>query len=160
MAVALLLAVTIFYAGYNLFVKVSGTFIPATTTSTVVATICLQLAALFTSSLFLVFQTIKGGHIFSLSPGAYFWAVAAGICIGAAEIGYFYLFGGVGLEKPMEAKVAIPTIVIGTVVITTIVSAAVFGERFGLPQAAGAFLIVIGILFFFSDASASSLQPY
>lgn len=152
MAIALLLAVTVLYAGYNLFVKVSGTFVPATTTSTVLATICLQLAALLTSCLFLAMQVNKGGHVFTLSSGAYLWAIAAGICIGAAEIGYFFLFGGVGLDKPMAATVAIPTIVAGTVVITALVSALAFGETFGWPQFAGTLLIAAGILVFYHGA--------
>ena len=45
----LLLTVTTLYAGYNLLVKVSGGFVPAEATTTIFATICLQLAALATS---------------------------------------------------------------------------------------------------------------
>jgi hypothetical protein len=38
----------------------------------------------------------------------------AGLCIGGAEIGYLYLFGGIGISKPMPANIAIPVIVSGT----------------------------------------------
>ncbi len=45
----LLAAVTALYAGYNLFVKLSGAQIPAEATTTVLAAISIQLAALSTS---------------------------------------------------------------------------------------------------------------
>ena len=109
----LLAAVTLLYAGYNLFVKFSGEHVPATTTSTVVATICLQVAALAASVVFLSVQMFRGGHTFNLSASSYGWAIAAGLCIGCAEIGYFYLFSGVGSEKAMPASVVIPTVVSG-----------------------------------------------
>lgn len=146
----LLAAVTILYAGYNLFIKVSGGHVPASATTTVMATICLQLAALLTSVLFAGFLASRGAQVFSLSPGAYLWAAVAGVCIGGAEIGYLYLFGGVGLAKPMAASVAIPTIVSGTVVITLLISVAVFREAVGWHQLLGSVLIVLGIVLFFA----------
>ena len=51
-SVTLLLAITVLYAGYNLLVKVSSSHVPASATSTVLATICLQLAALAASVVF------------------------------------------------------------------------------------------------------------
>jgi drug/metabolite transporter (DMT)-like permease len=143
--IALLVAVTILYAGYNLLIKVSGTYVPDAATTTILATICLQLAALLTSALFLGFLAFRGGQVFSLSPGSYVWAGLAGICIGGAEIGYLYLFGGVGLAKPMAAAVAIPTIVSGTIVIALLFSSLVLEERLGWNQILGCFLIVLGI---------------
>src|SRR5215469_3151113 len=143
--IALLAAVTIFYAGYNLLIKVSGSYVPAAATTTVLATISLQLAALLTSSIFLGVLALRGGQVFSLSPGSYLWAALAGLCIGAAEIGYFYLFGGVGLARPMTATVAIPTIVSGTIVIALLFSAVALGERIGWNQILGSVLIVLGI---------------
>ena len=152
MAAAMLLAaVTLLYAGYNLLVKLSGAHVPASATTTVLATVCLQAAALSTSLLFLGFLAIQGGHVFTLAPRAYVWAVLAGICIGAAEIGYFYLFGGVGLDRPMRAGAAIPVIVAGTVVIATVVSAAVFGEAFGWRQWTGAALVAAGVVLIFLE---------
>ena len=108
-AAMLLAAVTLLYAGYNLLIKLSGAHVPASATTTVLATVCLQLAALSTSVLFLGFLAAQGGHVFSLAPRVYFWAVLAGLCVGVAEIGYFYLFGGIGLDRPMRAGVAIPS---------------------------------------------------
>ncbi len=46
----LLVTVTTLYAGYNLLIKVSVSHVPAAATSTIVATICLQVAALPASS--------------------------------------------------------------------------------------------------------------
>ena len=145
LGIALLVAVTILYAGYNLLIKISGTHVPASATTTILATIAVQVAALLTSMLFLGLLSFRGGQVFSLSPAAYLWAVLAGLCIGAAEIGYFYLFGGVGLVQPMAAAVAIPTIVSGTIVIALLFSALVLGEKIAWNQILGGTLIVLGI---------------
>ena len=45
----LLLLITLMYAGYNLFVKVSGDHAAGTVTTTILATISLQTAALVVS---------------------------------------------------------------------------------------------------------------
>ena len=103
----LLITATVLYAGYNLFIKVSGSHVPPEATTIVVGTICLQLAALTTSIVFASILLVRGGHVFQLSLGTYVWATAAGLCIGGAEIAYFYLFGGIGVEKPMAASRAI-----------------------------------------------------
>ncbi len=92
----LLIAITALYAGYNLLVKVSSTCVPESATSTVLATICLQLAALAASSTFVLVLLARGGQVLKLSPTAYAWAAGAGLCVGFAEIGYFYLFRGIG----------------------------------------------------------------
>jgi len=143
--IALLVAVTILYAGYNVLIKVSGAYVPAAATTTILATISLQVAALLTSVLFLGFLSLRGGQVITLSPAAYLWAALAGLCIGSAEIGYFYLFGGVGLAAPMGATVAIPTIVSGTIVIALLFSGLVLGEPITWNQIAGSILIVLGI---------------
>lgn len=148
----LLAAVTVLYAGYNLFVKLSGAQVPAEATTTVLAAISIQLAALATSGVFLSILMVRGGQVLSLSNGTYFWAAVAGICIGGAEICYLYLFGGVGLSKPMDASVAIPTIVSGTIVITLLFSYFVLEETISWNQMLGSLLIVGGIIMFFVKA--------
>lgn len=154
-AIALLVVVTILYAGYNLAIKLSGTYLPATATTTILGTILLQLMALSTSGLFLGFLALRGGQVFSLSSRAYLWAALAGLCAGAGEIAYFYLLGGVGFARPMAASVAIPTVVSGTIVIALVVSACFLGERVAWNQILGGVLIVLGIaaLFFRSAGS-------
>ena len=157
MSGALLLAiVTFLYAGYNIFVKLSGGHVPVSATTSVLATICLQLAALVVSLAFLGVLTFRGGHVFSLSPAAYSWAIVAGLCIGAAEIGYFYLFGGIGGSEPMRANVAIPAIVSGTIVIALVLSVLVLRETVDRMQLFGAALIVLGIVvLFLNDTSGA-----
>ena len=88
----LLVTVTVLYAGYNILIKVSASHVPAAATSTITATICLQIAALMTSLVYMSVIMIRGGQVLQLSWGSYLWAAAAGLCIGGAEIAYFYLF--------------------------------------------------------------------
>ena len=147
--ILLLSAITVLYAGYNLLVKVSSNYIPASATSTVLATICLQIAALAASGTFALLLLARGGHVLKLSAAAYAWAAGAGLCIGLAEIGYFYLFRGVG-GGPVAASVAVPVIVTGTVVLTMLLSAFALRESLGAMQVAGTVVVVIGIAMIFS----------
>ncbi len=155
-AIILLTAVTLLYAGYNLFVKLSGEHVPLDATTTIFATVCIQLAALTTSGLFWLYLMTRGDQVFALSSGSYFWAIVAGICIGGAEIGYLYLFGGVGLSKPMAASVAIPTIVSGTIVIAMLFSFLVLNEAISFTQILGACFIVGGIILMFIKGSGAA----
>ncbi len=156
MAVAVLCLVTVLYAGYNLFIKVSGGHVPVTATTTLLATICVQVAALSASALFAGLLLAQGGHSFRLSSSTYLFALAAGLCIGGAEIGYFYLFGNVGGIKPMAANVAIPAIVIGTIVITMLVAHFLLREVLSLWQVAGIVLVVGGIVLLFIGGRGGS----
>ena len=142
----LLITVTVLYAGYNLFIKASGAHVPEVATTTIAATILLQLAALATSLVFMSVLLVRGGHVMQLSLGAYAWAVVAGLCIGGAEIAYFYLFAGIGTGKPMAANVAIPAIVCGTTVITMAAGYFFFKETLSLVQMIGVACVVFGIL--------------
>jgi drug/metabolite transporter (DMT)-like permease len=154
-AIILLVTVTVLYAGYNLCIKISGTHIPDTATTTILATLLLQTAALITSSLFYSYLAVTGGYTFTLTNSAYLWAILAGICIGAAEIGYLYLFGGVGLSKPMDASVAIPSIVAGTIVIALLFSVFFLKESLAWNQVIGSALILCGIAVFFFRQSVA-----
>lgn len=142
----LLVTVTVLYAGYNLLIKVSASYVPAAATSTIVATICLQIAALTTSIIFVSVAMARGGQVLQLTWGAYIWAAAAGLCIGGAEITYFYLFGSIGTLKPMAANVVIPTVVSGTVVVTVVAAYFIFRESLGPVQFAGVGCIILGML--------------
>ncbi len=156
MAVFLLTLVTLAYAGYNLLIKVSGGHAAEGATTTIVATLCLQAGAVLASTSFFAFLLVQGGHSFRLTTPAYAWAFAAGLCIGMAEVGYFYLFGGVAGIRPMAASVVVPTVVTGTVVITLLVSWLVLRETLGLAQVLGAALIVGGILVMFLGPRATA----
>ncbi len=142
----LLVTVTTLYAGYNLLIKVSVSHVPVAATSTIVATICLQTAALMTSVVFVSVAMIRGGQVLQLTSAAYIWAAAAGLCIGGAEIAYFYLFRGIGSSSPMAANVVIPTVVSGTIVITAIAAYFIFRESLAPIQLAGVGCILFGVL--------------
>lgn len=145
-SLALLAAITVLYAGYNVLVKVSGAHVPAFATTTILATICLQVAALIVSVIFLIILSLRGGHTFQLSKNAYLWAVVAGLCIGLAEIGYFYLFSGVAGFKPMAASRAVPVIVSGTILLAMLFSVFGLKENIGWSQVLGGLFIVCGIV--------------
>ena len=151
----LLSAITVLYAGYNLLIKISSNHVPEVATSTILATICLQVAALVASLVFMGMLLIRGGQVLSLSLSAYLWAAGAGLCIGLAEIGYFYLFRGVGGTAPIAANVAIPAIVTGTVVITILLSAMVLKETLAPIQIGGTVVVIVGIAMIFSGGFAS-----
>ena len=155
----LLLGITSLYAGYNLLVKVSSGHVPAAATSPILATIALQSAALAVSALFAVGLVLRGGHVLAVSPSALAWAVAAGLCIGAAEIGYFYLFRGVGGAEPMAANVVIPIVVSGAIVLTLLVSWLVLREPFTWVRLAGAVLVVTGVVALFADSARGAPAP-
>ena len=153
--ILLLTAITALYAGYNLLVKVSSNHVPESATTTVLATICLQLAALAASGTFALVLLARGGQVLKLSTTAYVWAAVAGLCIGLAEIGYFYLFFGVGGTGPVAANVAVPVIVTGTVVLTMLLSFFALRESLGAMQIAGTVVVVIGIAMIFSNGFRS-----
>ena len=149
-ALILLALVTLLYAGYNLFVKVSSDHVPDGVTSTVLATICLQFSALLLSTIFAVYLLRQGNQELQLNTPTYGWAVAAGLCIGAAEIGYFYLFGTFVYAKSIPANIVIPTVVSGTVVITLLVSYFIFGELMSPIRLFGAILAIVGIVIIYA----------
>ena len=143
-SIALLIAVTLCYASYNLFVKASGNQV-AHGTSPILATISLQLAALGVSCVYLMFF-LRGGVAVSIPGRALAMAVAAGLCIGLAEVLYFYLFRGFAGEKPVSAGSAIPFVVGGTIAITVLVSLFVFHESMGPMQWLGVGLAFAGMM--------------
>ena len=145
----LLLTVTFLYAGYNLLIKVSSNYVPAETTSTILATITLQVAALTISCIFAVGLLIRGASTLTLTTPALLWAAAAGLCIGTAEIGYFYLFRGSLGSAPVNANLAIPVIVGGTILVTIVVSWLLLREPMTWMKFFGAILIVIGVVMMF-----------
>lgn len=147
----LLSVVTVLYTGYNLFVKVSGGHASGIATTTIIATITVQVAALTTSTIFAIFLLLRGGQVFSLPSASYGWAALAGLCIGGAEIGYLYLFSALGSRQAMEASVAIPVVVCGTVLISILASSLFFQEQIGIRQLLGAGLLSAGIIFMFAS---------
>ncbi len=159
LSLVILLSVTALYAGYNLLVKVSSGYVPAAATTPILATMSLQAAALAVSVAFAAGLALQGGHVLAVTRAAVVWAVAAGLCIGAAEVGYFYLFRGVGGAEPMAANVAIPVIVSGAIVLTVIVSWLVFREPFTWTRLLGATLVACGVVVLFADSARAAPGP-
>lgn len=137
--------VTLCYAAYNLLVKVSSGHAGSATTPPVLATITLQLSALTLSSIYLVYLLHKGQPV-AISPRAFPWAIAAGLCIGMAEVLYFVLFRGVAGEPVISASRAIPIIVGGTIAITVVVAGLALGERLSVIQWCGVGMTIAGML--------------
>ncbi|MFP6740010.1 MAG: hypothetical protein VCD33_00030 [Alphaproteobacteria bacterium] len=154
--ILLLITVTTLYAGYNLLIKVSAAHVPETATTTIAATLCLQVAALTTSLVFLAIAMARGGLVMQLNSSAYLWAAVAGLCIGGAEITYFYLFGGLAGAKPMAANVVIPTVVCGTIAITVVVSYFAFGEKMASLQMVGVGCIMAGMALLYLGKSTTT----
>ncbi len=154
--ILLLITVTTLYAGYNLLIKVSAAHVPETATTTIAATLCLQVAALTTSLVFVAVAMVRGGQVMQLNSSAYLWAAVAGLCIGGAEIAYFYLFGGMSGVKPMAANVVIPTVVCGTIAITVVASYFAFGEKLAPVQMAGVGCIMAGIALLYLGKSTAT----
>ena len=152
----LLISVTLLYSGYNLLIKVSASHVPEAATTTIQATICLQLAALATSLVFFSFSAIRAGQVFQLTWGAYGWAAADGLCIGAAEIAYFYVFSGIISGPSMAANVVIPTVVSGTVVITVLATYVLFKETLSPAQLIGVACIILGLILLHSSGGIAS----
>ena len=145
LTIFLIAFVTVAYAGYNLFIKVATDHLPATTTSTVLATLSMQVMTLIPTLGLLAVLSIQGGHDFKLNSGTVKWAMIAGLCIGSAEVAYYYLFSGLGGGRTMPANVVIPIVVCGTVAITAIVSFFIFRESFSWPQILGSALVIGGV---------------
>ncbi len=150
----ILLLTAFLYAGYNIFIKISGNHVPAGSESIILAIIALQFAALTTSTIYALYSVSTGVTLSGLPLQTFFWAVVAGICIAGAEICYLYLFGIGGADgQKLSANVVVPFVVGGTIVIATLVSAFVFHERFGAPQIIGTALAITGISLLFVDGS-------
>lgn len=146
MTIFLLALVTATYAGYNLFIKIAADHLPATTTSTVLATLSMQVMTFVPTLCLFGILYAQGGHVFKINSTVMMWAMIAGLCIGSAEVAYYYLFSGLGGGKPMPANVVVPTVVCGTVVITAVVSYFAFRESFSWPQMLGSALVIGGVI--------------
>ena len=73
----------------------------------------------------------------------------AGISIGIAEIGYFVLFNPTNPNGALNANVAIPIVLGGTILITMLLSFFYFEETYNLNKIIGTLFIIIGIYLIF-----------
>lgn len=140
-----ILLIIFFYSGYNLFIKLSSDQTSIGNNNILSATLILQFTALITTlslSSKLIFSTDK---FFILSFKSYTYAILGGICIAAAEIGYFYIFSNKNSSSSLNASSAIPIVIGGTICITFIFSYLFLNEKIYLQNSIGVFLILIGI---------------
>ena len=68
-----------------------------------------------------------------------------GISIKIAEIGYFVLFNPTNTNGALNANVAIPIVLGGTILITMFLSFYYFKESYNLNKIIGTLFIIIGI---------------
>ncbi len=139
------LLIMLCYSGYNLLIKVSMSHAGSSIVSPILATICLQISALGVSMVYLMTASRTTASFSDLPIAAYVWAIGAGICIGIAEILYFYLFRGFAGEPPIQASTAIPMVIGGTILITIMVSVFLFREALNPAQWLGVALAFAGM---------------
>ncbi len=154
-SIGLLVLTTLLYTGYNLLVRQSASFVPSTT-STITATIALQVSALAVSTVFLLLLKTTSNAALALPAGAYGWAAIAGLCIGAAEICYFYLYTGIAGEPPLSVGVVMPVIIAGSVLLGLFAAWRLFAEPMGWLQLCGGVLIAGGIALLFAGAESNA----
>ena len=140
----LIIFITISYAGYNLFIKLSGSQ-NLNNSNSIAATLFLQLFALSVTLIFSLYLYSKGEKIFVLPSKSYIYAIFAGISIGFAEIGYFYIFNESNPSGASKANTSIPIILGGTILISMFFSFFIFRESFNLQKILGTFFIIFGI---------------
>ena len=145
----LLITVTLAYAGYNLFIKLASAQ-NINNNNGIAATLCLQIFALIVTSVFSIYLSSLGEHIFVLPSKTYLYAVFGGISIGIAEIGYFYLFNASNTDGALNANTAIPIILGGTILLTMIFSFYILKESFNYHKIIGTMFIIIGIYLIFN----------
>ena len=69
----------------------------------------------------------------------------AGISIGIAEIGYFFLFDPTNTNGALNANVAIQIVLGGTILITMLLSFYYFEGTYNINKLIGTLFIIIGI---------------
>ena len=143
--ILLLTIITICYASYNLLVKISTNQIESLNTPPIIATIFLQATALSISVIYFIILARQSISM-TLPTKSYVWAIGAGLCIGIAEVLYFYLFRGIAGEKAISANSAIPLIVGGTIIIVVIVSKFLLSETLNTGQWIGVLLAMVGMI--------------
>lgn len=133
---SLLLIVAVLMGGYNFFIKTSAGSIHEVVGAVILQTVaaCLGTAVLA----YLKFQKISDIHATGQGIG---FAVAAGVCVGLAEIVSFYAFG-----KEIPVSVGLPIVLGGTILAGVALGMLFLGETFTLKQWLGIVCIIAGIM--------------
>ncbi len=132
--VILIIMVLLFYALYNFFISLSSGDIHQ-----VVGALILQITAAIFGGLVLLYLKLTKTELLVSKKGILF-AVLAGICIGVAEISYFFVY-----SKGISASVAIPMVMGGTVLVGSILGFIFLKESITLWHVLASILIIAGI---------------
>jgi len=132
--VILIIMVLLFYALYNFFISLSSGDIHQ-----VVGALILQITAAIFGGLVLLYLKLTKTELLVSKKGILF-AVLAGICIGVAEISYFFVY-----SKGISATVAIPIVMGGTVLVGSILGFIFLKESITLWHVLASILIIAGI---------------
>ena len=144
-----ILLIILFYSGYNLFIKLSSNHTSIENNNILSATLILQFTALITTLSLSSKIIISTDKFFILSFKSYIYAILGGICIAAAEIGYFYIFSNKNSSLSLNASSTIPIVIGGTICITFIFSYLFLNEEIYLQNGIGVILNLIGITLIF-----------
>jgi transporter family protein len=125
------------YALYNIFIKKGSSHI-----NPVLGGVILQLVAACLGSALLAFLVIKegGSEVIVFDSDGVFWAVMAGVAVGMAEIGSFFVS-----SLGVQAMQSIPVIIGGSVLFGTVIGAVALHEDLSLRGWLGVVMISVGI---------------
>ena len=132
-----------------MFIKLSSNHTSIENNNILSATLILQFTALITTLSLSSKIIISTDKFFILSLKSYIYAILGGICIAAAEIGYFYIFSNKNSTLSLNASSTIPIVIGGTICITFIFSYLFLNEEIYLQNGIGVILILIGITLIF-----------
>jgi transporter family protein len=125
------------YALYNIFIKKGSASI-----NPILGGVILQFVAATCGTLLLVILTVKEGteETMQYDKAGVWWAVMAGVAVGAAEI-LSFIVSGMGVQSMQS----IPIIIGGSVLFGTVLGATVLHEVLTYKGWFGVFLIAVGI---------------
>jgi transporter family protein len=132
---SILLLVAVLMGGYNFFIKASSGHIHE-----VAGAVILQVIAAVLGGAALLFLKSTKTTIELSSKGIYL-ALAAGVCVGLAEIFSFYAFG-----KDVPVSVGLPIILGGTVLAGVALGMIFLGETLSLKQWIAMACIIVGVV--------------
>jgi len=130
----IILLTVLFFSLYNFFIKVASGSI-----NQVVGAVILQIVAALIGGIVLIYMKFSGRDLVISQKGVIF-AILAGIAVGLAEITYFFVY-----SKGVQASVAIPLVMGGTVLVGSILGFVFLKETFNLWHVLASVMIIISI---------------
>jgi transporter family protein len=132
--IVLLVVTALFFALYNVFLKVASGGIQQ-----MLGAIILQITAALIGAIAILY--LKGTNtVFNYTKEGVTYAVLSGVFVGLAEILSFYIF-----SKNVNASVGIPIIIGGTIFFSVIIGIIFLKEKIAIYDVLGLFLILTGV---------------